>query len=61
VALLAVAAVRRSRALDVAGGLALTAGSLFTRLGYFHAGTASAADPRYTVTPQRERMGEATG
>jgi hypothetical protein len=55
-ALLAVSAVRRSRALDVAGGLALTAGSLFTRLGYFHAGTASATDPRYTVIPQRERL-----
>jgi hypothetical protein len=54
--LLAASAVRRSRALDVAGGLALTAGSLFTRLGYFHAGTASATDPRYTVIPQRERL-----
>jgi hypothetical protein len=56
-ALLAVSAVRRNRALDVAGGLALAAGSLFTRLGYFHAGTASATDPRYTVIPQRERLG----
>jgi hypothetical protein len=53
--LLAASAVRRHRALDVAGGLALAAGSLFTRLGYFHAGTASATDPRYTVVPQRER------
>jgi polysulfide reductase-like protein len=56
VALLAVSAVRRSRTLDVAGGLALAAGSLMTRLGYFHAGTASATDPRYTVIPQRERV-----
>ncbi|MFI6074010.1 NrfD/PsrC family molybdoenzyme membrane anchor subunit [Actinoplanes sp. NPDC051343] len=55
-AVLAVSAVRRNRALDVAGGLALTAGSLFTRLGYFHAGTASATDPRYTVVPQREQL-----
>jgi hypothetical protein len=47
--------VRRNRALDVAGGLALAAGSLLTRLGYFHAGTQSATDPRYTVVPQRER------
>lgn len=53
--LLAVSAVRRSRALDVAGGLALTAESVLTKFGYFHAGTASAADPRYTVLPQRER------
>ncbi|WP_199516712.1 hypothetical protein [Nucisporomicrobium flavum] len=54
--LLGVSAMRRSRALDVAGGLALAAGSLFARLGYFHAGTASATDPRYTVVPQRERI-----
>jgi hypothetical protein len=52
-ALLAVSTVRRSRALDLAGGLALAAGSLLTRLGYVHAGTASANDPRYTVEPQR--------
>jgi hypothetical protein len=60
-ALLAVSAVRRNRALDIAGGVALTAGSLFARLGYFHAGTTSATDPRYTVVPQRERLGEASG
>jgi hypothetical protein len=60
VALLAASAVRRSRALDVAGGMALAAGSLLTRLGYFHAGTASATDPRYTVVPQRERTDTAT-
>ncbi|MEU4244680.1 NrfD/PsrC family molybdoenzyme membrane anchor subunit [Actinoplanes sp. NPDC026619] len=54
--LLAASVVRRSRALDIAGGLALTAGSLFTRLGYFHAGTTSATDPRYTVIPQRTRV-----
>lgn len=54
-ALLAVSAVRRSRTLDVAGGLALAAGSLLMRLGYVHAGTASAQDPRYTVEPQRDR------
>jgi polysulfide reductase-like protein len=52
-ALLAASAIRRRRALDVAGGLALAAGSLMTRLGYVHAGTASANDPRYTVVPQR--------
>jgi hypothetical protein len=55
VALLAASAFRRSRVLDAAGGLTLAAGSLLTRLGYFHAGTASATDPRYTVVPQRER------
>ncbi len=56
VALLGASAVRRRRTLDIAGGVALAAGSLFTRLGYFHAGTASATDPRYTVIPQRERL-----
>jgi hypothetical protein len=56
VALLTASAFRRSRVLDAAGGLALAAGSLLTRLGYFHAGTASATDPRYTVVPQRERL-----
>ncbi|MFU8854515.1 NrfD/PsrC family molybdoenzyme membrane anchor subunit [Micromonospora sp. SL1-18] len=54
-ALLAASVVRRSRALDVAGGLALAAGSALIKFGYFHAGVASAADPRYTVLPQRER------
>ncbi|SDZ20779.1 Polysulphide reductase, NrfD [Micromonospora pattaloongensis] len=54
-ALLAASAMRHSRALDVAGGLALAAESALTKFGYFHAGTASAADPKYTVLPQRER------
>ena len=57
--LLAVSAVRRSRTLDVAGGLALATGSLRTRLGWVHAGTASAKDPRYTVVPQRARVATA--
>ncbi|MEO3780553.1 NrfD/PsrC family molybdoenzyme membrane anchor subunit [Micromonospora sp. B11E3] len=56
-ALLAASAIRRSRTLDIAGGLALAAESALTKFGYFHAGTASAADPRYTVLPQRERSG----
>lgn len=55
-AILAVSVARRNRALDVAGGLALAAGSMFARLGYFHAGVASATDPRYTVIPQREHL-----
>jgi hypothetical protein len=32
------------------------AGSLLTRFGVFQAGLASAADPKYTVVPQRERV-----
>ncbi|PRY20174.1 NrfD/PsrC family molybdoenzyme membrane anchor subunit [Pseudosporangium ferrugineum] len=58
-ALLALSALRRSRALDIAGGTALVAGSLFARLGYFHAGATSATEPRYTVVPQRERADHA--
>ncbi|HHX83949.1 MAG TPA: polysulfide reductase NrfD, partial [Actinomycetales bacterium] len=36
-------------------GLALMAGSVCTRLAVFHAGIASAKDPKYTIVPQRER------
>ncbi|MGI5487815.1 NrfD/PsrC family molybdoenzyme membrane anchor subunit [Microtetraspora malaysiensis] len=46
----------RSRAATVASGLALTAGALCTRFGILEAGRASAADPKYTVVPQRERL-----
>lgn len=54
---------RRSRAVGVASGLALLAGSALTRFGIFEAGQASARDPRYTVVPQRERIerGESAG
>ncbi|PSK64081.1 hypothetical protein B0E53_03986 [Micromonospora sp. MH33] len=55
IALLTVSAVRRSRALDVLGGVALVAESALTKFGYFYAGTASAADPKYTVLAQRDR------
>lgn len=46
----------RSRALSIASGAALVAGSVCTRFGIFEAGQASARDPRYTVVPQRERL-----
>ena len=46
---------RRSRAVSAVGGTCLLAGSALTRFGIFHAGVASAEDPRYTVQPQRER------
>ncbi|WP_298804068.1 NrfD/PsrC family molybdoenzyme membrane anchor subunit [uncultured Pseudokineococcus sp.] len=46
----------RSRAVGVASGVALNAGSLLTRFGVFEAGMASARDPKYTVVPQRERL-----
>jgi hypothetical protein len=49
---------RHHRALAaVAGGL-LAAGSLAERFAVFHAGKASARDPRYTVGPQRRRLEE---
>ncbi|GAA4081696.1 NrfD/PsrC family molybdoenzyme membrane anchor subunit [Actinomadura miaoliensis] len=46
----------RSRALSAAAGAALIAGSATLRFGVFHAGVASAQDPKYTVVPQRERL-----
>ncbi|WP_017584810.1 NrfD/PsrC family molybdoenzyme membrane anchor subunit [Nocardiopsis ganjiahuensis] len=49
---------RRSRALSALSGAALVAGSALTRLGVFQAGVQSAADPKYTVVPQRQRLEE---
>lgn len=49
----------RSRLAAALGGLAALAGSACTRFGIFHAGVASAADPKYTVQPQRERLDRA--
>ncbi|MEV5147759.1 NrfD/PsrC family molybdoenzyme membrane anchor subunit [Streptomyces sp. NPDC052727] len=46
----------RDRRLAVAAGAALLSGSAALRFGVFHAGVASAEDPRYTVVPQRERL-----
>ncbi|TWP36698.1 polysulfide reductase [Leekyejoonella antrihumi] len=42
--------------LSAVSGTALMAASACTRFGIFHAGQASARDPRYTVVPQRERV-----
>lgn len=53
---LALVAGRRSRPLAAAGGLAVLAGSACLRLAVLDAGRASAADPRATVEPQRERL-----
>ena len=46
----------RGRAAAAVAGLTLLAGSAAVRFGVFHAGVASAADPVYTVVPQRERL-----
>jgi hypothetical protein len=50
-----VALAGRRRAGSAVGGGLLLAGSLFERLAVYRAGTQSAADPKYTVVPQRER------
>jgi hypothetical protein len=47
---------RRSRVASAVAGAALAAGSACTRFGVFHAGIASAEDPKYTVVPQRQRL-----
>ncbi|MGC5013437.1 NrfD/PsrC family molybdoenzyme membrane anchor subunit [Streptosporangium sp. DT93] len=46
----------RGRTLTALSGLALTGGALCTRFGVLRAGKASAADPKYTVVPQRARL-----
>jgi hypothetical protein len=46
----------RRRVLGRLSGAALLAASAATRWGIFHAGMASARDPKYTVIPQRERL-----
>jgi formate-dependent nitrite reductase membrane component NrfD len=47
----------RSRAAAVTAGALMCAGALATRLSVFEAGTQSAADPRYVIEPQRQRLG----
>ena len=49
---------RANRPVAAAAGAALVAASACTRWGIFHAGLASAEDPKYTVVPQRERARE---
>ncbi len=53
---IAAAAGHRSRVVSAVAGVMLLAGSACTRFGIFHAGQASAKDPKYTVVPQRERL-----
>ena len=48
----------RSRIAAAVSGAALVGASVATRWGVFHAGLASARDPKYTVVPQRERLRE---
>jgi hypothetical protein len=51
---------RRSPVATAVSGVALILASAATRWGIFHAGLASAADPKYTVVPQRQRLNERT-
>lgn len=46
---------RRSPLIRRLAGAAFLAASVTTRWGIFHAGMASANDPKYTMVPQRER------
>ena len=52
---------KRSRAAAAAGGSLILAGELALRFSVFKAGFQSARDPRYTVIPQKERLGARTG
>lgn len=47
---------RHNRLASAVAGAALVAGSACTRFAIFHAGQASARDPKYTIVPQRERI-----
>src|ERR671938_115706 len=48
---------KRSRTAAVTGSVLVLAGELALRWSIFKAGFQSARDPRYTVIPQRERLG----
>jgi formate-dependent nitrite reductase membrane component NrfD len=52
---------RPRRIAAAVSGAALIGASAATRWGVFHAGMASARDPKYTVVPQRQRLTERTG
>jgi hypothetical protein len=54
----AIPAGRPRQAAAAASGAVLLAASAATRWGVFHAGMASARDPKYTVVPQRQRLTE---
>ncbi len=49
---------RRSRIISALSGAALVAAAVCTRFGIFDGGVTSAKDPRYVVTPQRQRLAE---
>ncbi|GAA4752886.1 NrfD/PsrC family molybdoenzyme membrane anchor subunit [Gordonia alkaliphila] len=49
---------RARRVLAALSGVALMAASACTRFGVFQAGLNSAADPRYTIEPQKRRLAQ---
>ncbi len=49
----------RGRVAAWLAGSAFVGASIATPWGIFHAGLASADDPKYTIIPQRERIGSA--
>ncbi|EGD56832.1 NrfD/PsrC family molybdoenzyme membrane anchor subunit [Gordonia neofelifaecis] len=49
---------RFARVAAALSGAALVGASACTRFGVFHAGIDSAADPRYTIEPQKRRLAE---
>ena len=51
----------KQRMAAVGGGALVLAGAAFERWSVFKAGFLSAADPKYTVMPQRERLREREG
>jgi hypothetical protein len=51
---------RRDRGAAVAGSALVLTGEVLLRWAVFRAGFASAADPKYTVIPQRQRAARAT-
>ena len=55
------AEVRRSRRAGIAGSALMLAGSMLGRWMVFKAGFQSAAEPQYTVEPQRERRNAKQG
>ena len=55
-ALMVAVAGRRNRTAAAIGGALVLAGSALERFAIFHAGFASADDPKYTVGPQRARL-----
>jgi formate-dependent nitrite reductase membrane component NrfD len=52
---------RRSRLASISGGAAILAGAMAERWSVYRAGFQSAADPKYTVGPQRARVESGDG